>query len=180
MKIMNVQENVHHTCSYNLSHYTKHHTAYWPAGIQLLFYMENCSFKSGMTDISQRRVNICVKYYFLKQFLNSASETCDRTDDLNVTAYLHSLVLCHSTELRHQVQIDIEWLSSLVANSQDYTQIEQQNLLKTQSRFFFHTQALELSYTGYHLCVEQLQKKREKKKRRKRCYESKGQLSSSK
>lgn len=98
---MNVQENVHHTCSYNLSRYKKHYTAYQPAGTQLLFDMENCSFKLGMTDINQRRANIYVKYYFLKQFQNSDSETRDRTDDLNVIAYLHSLALCHSTELRH-------------------------------------------------------------------------------
>lgn len=81
MKIMNVQENVHHTCSYNLSNYLKHYTAYQPAGTQLLFDMENCSFKLGMTDINRRRVNICVKYYFLKQFLNSDSETCDKTNE---------------------------------------------------------------------------------------------------
>lgn len=163
MKIMNVQENMHHTCSYNLSHYVKHQTAQQPAGIQLLFDMENCSFKLGLTDINRRRVNICVKYYFLKWFLNSDSATF-RTEDSNVIAYLHSLVLCHSTELRHQVQPDIGQLLSLVADSQDYTQIEQRSLLKTQTRFSFHTQALELSYIVYHLCVEQLHKEREKKK----------------
>lgn len=59
MKIMNVQENVHLTCSYNISHYMKHYTAYQPAGSQLLFGMEHCSFKLGMTDINRRRVNDC-------------------------------------------------------------------------------------------------------------------------
>lgn len=59
MKIMNVQENVHLTCLYNLSHYMKHYTAYQPAGSQLLFDMEHCSFKLGMTDINRRRVNVC-------------------------------------------------------------------------------------------------------------------------
>lgn len=107
MKIMNVQENVNHTCSHNLSHYIKQYTAYEPAGTQLFLDMENCSFKLGMTDINRRRVNIWVKYYFLKQFLNPNSETCDRKDNVNAIAYLHSLVLCHSTELRHLVQTDI-------------------------------------------------------------------------
>jgi len=52
MKIMNVQENVNHTCSYNLSHYTKCYIAYQPASTQLLFDMENYSFKLDMTDIN--------------------------------------------------------------------------------------------------------------------------------
>lgn len=61
---MNVQENVHHTCSYNLSHFMKQYNGYEPAGTQLLLDMENCSFKLGMTDINQRRVNILVKSIF--------------------------------------------------------------------------------------------------------------------
>lgn len=54
MKIMNVQENVHHTCSYNLSHYMKHYIAYEPPGTQLFVDMENRSFKLGIfgTDIN--------------------------------------------------------------------------------------------------------------------------------
>lgn len=104
-----------------------------------------------------------VKYYFLIQFLNSNSKTyMTKQMSLNVITYLHSLVLCHSTELRHQVQNDIGQLLSLAAGIQDYIQIEQQSLLKTQTQFSFHTQALELSYTVYHLCVEQLHQKRKK------------------
>lgn len=75
MKIMNVPENVDHTCSYNLNHYMKQYTAYEPAGTQLFLDMENCSFKLGMTDINQRRVDIWVKHYFLKQFLDPNAET---------------------------------------------------------------------------------------------------------
>lgn len=85
----------------------KQYSAYEPAGTQLFLDMENCSFKLGVTDINQRRVNIWVKYYFLKQFLNPNSKTHDRTDNVSVIAYLHSLVLCHSTEPRRLVQTDI-------------------------------------------------------------------------